>query len=152
VRNIKYAETRKGRLTTCEVYNIYMMGLSEYGQVILDARLLPVEVYVFSDPAALRFARALLKESKKPEVQQLLTYDTTFNMGDTYVSSLVMRNTYLQGNPIFPVAFMLHTQKHTKSHRAFWSEMEEKLMLSKYATEIPFAFDREASFSKELKR
>ena len=41
-------------------------------------------------------------------VGQLHTYDTTFECGDIYVSPLVMRNTYLEDDPVSAPLFMLH--------------------------------------------
>jgi hypothetical protein len=150
VRNIKHQETLKGRLTQCELFSIYYMGLTEYGKMILDVKLLPTEYCIIGDPAAINFAKQLLQESRKnPNLEQLISYDTIF---DSYVSTVVMRNIYLQGSPIFPVAFMIHSEKHKKAHKAMWETMEEQLKLSKFADSTVYTMDRETAFAKQLRK
>ena len=153
VRNIKYSEALKGRLVQCELFSMYYMGLTEYGEMFHAMELLPHEIHIISDPAALNFANQLLKESmKNPGLDQLLSYDTTFDLTDSYVSTLVMRNIYLEKSPIFPVAYMMHNVKKSAVHRTFWVKMDEALKLGKYVDKIVFTMDRETSFAKELRR
>ena len=59
---------------------------------------------------------------------QLLSYDTTFQLGDFYVSPLLFRNILISKFPVMPVAFLLHERKLKHSH-------EE--MMKFIATEIP---------------
>lgn len=49
----------------------------------------------------------------------MFAYDTTFNLCDFYMSTFVMRNTILEINPIFPVAFMNYERKFQKYHELF---------------------------------
>ena len=42
---------------------------------------------------------------------QLLSYDTTFQLGDFYVSPLLFRNILFSKSPVIPVAFLLHERK-----------------------------------------
>ena len=44
------------------------------------------------------------------EVGQLLSYDTTFNLGDFYVSLPIFRNVIFK-KPCIPVAFLIHENK-----------------------------------------
>jgi len=48
----------------------------------------------------------------------LLTYDTTFNLGDFYVTTLVVQISTSE-QPILPVAFMLQERKFQKLHQEF---------------------------------
>lgn len=56
----------------------------------------------------LDLTKTALQDSK---TEQMFAYDTTFNLGDFYISTFVMRNTILEMNPIFPVAFMNYKRK-----------------------------------------
>ena len=42
---------------------------------------------------------------------QLLSYDTTFKLGNFYVSPLLFRNILFQSNPVMPAMFMIHERK-----------------------------------------
>jgi len=50
---------------------------------------------------------------------QLLSYDTTFNLGDFYVSVLSFRDVLFKENPVIPAAFILHEQKFQTVHEHF---------------------------------
>ena len=52
---------------------------------------------------------------------QVLSYDTTFNIGDIYVSPLLCRLTTIEGHPVFPLAFFLHYRKLQSSHSFFFN-------------------------------
>ena len=54
------------------------------------------------------------------EVGQLLSYDTTFNLGDFYVSLLVFRNVIFCEYPCIPVAFLTHENKRKDTHKIFY--------------------------------
>jgi hypothetical protein len=43
-------------------------------------------------------------------------YDTTFKLGDFYVSPLVFRNIIFENSPFMPVAFLIHGRKKEKVH------------------------------------
>ena len=47
---------------------------------------------------------------------QLLSYDTTFKLGDFYVSPLLFRNILFKGNPVMPAMFMIHERKLRSTH------------------------------------
>ena len=40
-------------------------------------------------------------------IDQLLSYDTTFTMGDFYVSILIFRHTFFIKNPCIPALFLI---------------------------------------------
>jgi hypothetical protein len=46
--------------------------------------------------------------------------DTTFKLGDFYVSPLVFRNIIFEYSPIMPVAFLIHGRKKEKVHARFF--------------------------------
>ena len=50
---------------------------------------------------------------------QLLSHDTTFQLGDIYVSVLLMCHTLFEDAPVMPVCFLLHERKLGSAHEEF---------------------------------
>lgn len=55
-----------------------------------------------------------------------LTYDTTFNLGDFYVTTIVLQLSVFNEKPIIPVAFMLHERKFQRLHEEFCYQFAKK--------------------------
>lgn len=58
---------------------------------------------------------------------QLLSYDTTFNFGDFYLSVLLFRSVCFHENPVTPALFMLHERKLCSTHKRFVDVLCEKV-------------------------
>ena len=56
--------------------------------------------------------------AEMPTVQ--LTYDTTFCLGDFYLSVLLYRETEFDPSPVIPLAFYVHERKLHGTHDAFF--------------------------------
>ena len=54
-----------------------------------------------------------------------LSYDTTFEMGDFYVSVLTYRQTEFEEMPVIPLIFMLHMDRLQTIHEFFFSRVAE---------------------------
>jgi len=54
---------------------------------------------------------------------QTISYDTTFNLGDFYLSVLIYRQTEFDPQPIMPLAFLLHERKLTATHNVFFQHL-----------------------------
>ena len=72
--------------------------------------------------------RLLALHSTLPS-SQLLSYDTTFQLGDFYLSPLLFRNTLFQKSPVMPVMFAIHERKLKSTHTE---------MMKIVAQELPF--------------
>jgi len=107
---------------------------------------------VLGATACLELAKSVLRESCKypRQYKQLISYDTTFQCGDTYVSVLVMRNIFLQGDPIFPALFLLHDKKKQWHHKVLFAAAEE--YFKRYLKSLPFATDRELAIVNAAKK
>ena len=68
----------------------------------------------------------LLKVSSGPIT---LHYDTVFNMGDFYLSTLVFRNSMFKKDPITPVAFFVHSWRYQEDHVRFMTTIRQSLSL-----------------------
>ena len=65
------------------------------------------------------FDRVLTLDSDSP---QLISYDTTFKLGDFYVSVLAFRHTLFTECPVIPAAFLIHERKFRECHKKFFIE------------------------------
>ena len=48
-----------------------------------------------------------------------LVYDTTFNLGDCYVSPIVFKHVLFEESPLVPLAFLIHERKTCKMAPTF---------------------------------
>ena len=51
-----------------------------------------------------------------PAIPQLLSYDTTFQLGDFYVSTLLFRHVIFKESPVIPALFLIHERKFQSVH------------------------------------
>ncbi len=55
----------------------------------------------------------------------LFSYDTTFEIGDFFVTPLLARHLLFDNEPAIPVAFMFHDSKEEKVHKRFFDWIKE---------------------------
>lgn len=66
----------------------------------------------------------LLKASSVPVT---FHYDTVFNVGDFYLSSLTFRHSLFQNEPIIPCAFLVHSRRLQEDHLTFFNAITKKV-------------------------
>ena len=94
-------------------------------------------------------AKDLLNDCKNNNlICQTISYDDTYDVSSSYSAALVMKNTRLQNNPMFPVAFFLHSSKASSRHQSFFDYLKFKNL--NYENVCPIITDREASIRKCL--
>ena len=74
-----------------------------------------------------------------------MTYDTTFKLGDFYMSPLLFRHTHLDGSPVIRLGFLIHERKFRETHEFFFHEVRKEVpyFRSKQGTSIPLVTDDE---------
>lgn len=55
----------------------------------------------------------------------MLSYDTTFNLGDFYLSVLVAQVECFVEHPCFPVAYLIHDRKFEETHLTFFKKLQK---------------------------
>lgn len=116
IANIQYRERQKSRLSHDALYNLHEIAYD------LDGFVTKISTYpnlsvVFGNPRMLKELNNLLQvESKLP---QLLSYDTTFQLGDFYLSPVLFRHVLFSGAPVIPAFFLLHERKFKHIHEEF---------------------------------
>lgn len=92
------------------------------------------------------FVDLLQRETDTPVC---LVYDTTFNLGDFYVSPLVFRNVLFENTPWIPLAFLIHDKKYQKCHNRLFEFLADRVPVLKDKT-IPFITDRDLALTKAV--
>lgn len=107
--------------------------------------LIPEFYCIFASDETLNYFKSLC--NSHPEKIQLF-YDTTFNLGDFYISVLLYTHPLFHGNPVIPVAFIMHHLKTANIHRDFFNfirsicpEIDGKIIIT----------DREAGIVQAIK-
>lgn len=59
------------------------------------------------------------------ELPQLLSYDTTFQVGDFYLSPLLFRHTLFSSSPVIPALFLIHERKFQTVHEEFMQQLAQ---------------------------
>ena len=79
-----------------------------------------------------------------------LTYDTTFCLGDFYVSIIVFRHILFKKDPLIPLAFMVHDRKFQNVHKKFL-QMISIHVPNIQKMKVPFVSDREPGILNAIK-
>ena len=72
---------------------------------------------------------------------QLLSYDTTFQLGEFYVSPVLFRNVAFEGSPVMMLGAMLHEGKHELFHKQLFRYLFQGINVK----DIPIATDEETA-------
>ena len=85
----------------------------------------------------------LLKVSSPPVT---LHYDTVFNIGDFYLSTVSFQNCLFEKEPIIPCGFLLHSRRLQQDHRDFIQMLTKELPLL-ITKRLNIVTDQEFKFS-----
>jgi hypothetical protein len=106
---------------------------------------------IMYSPKLMLIFKSLLSKSTPPDLPlQQLSYDTTFNLGDFYVSILIFRETSFTQTPVIPLAFMIHERKLTTTHVQFFNQMKSVCPEIGSATNLIIVTDQELSIRKAI--
>ncbi len=113
VENTRMKQLKKQRVSHDALYNLHKLAI-DMPDFIHHITTYPDLVCVCAQKGPLQeLDRVLLLSSPSA---QLLWYDTTFNLGDFYVSVLSFRHTLFKEGPVIPAAFMIHERKLQAHH------------------------------------
>lgn len=115
VQNFQAAERSKLRLSHDGLYNLNVLAISN--KFIKDIVTYPDLICTMFLDELWEKVKSLLNRSDIPHV--CLQYDTTFNLGDVYVSVLVVRFQEMESAPVISLMMMLHETKTNETHDFF---------------------------------
>jgi len=144
VRNHQKIERRNQRLSHDALFNAYRLALS-VPKFIRKFDLVPrLLLYILDENLKDQFEE-ITSLAKDSPVQIL--YDTTFNLGDFYVSPLIFRHSFFIGDKIVPLAFFIHDSKYQFDHEQFFAFLQKEIPSLK-TSNVVFITDREFDVQK----
>ena len=148
--NAQYRTTKHKKISNDEFFSSVELAI-QLENFVRKFVIYPEVIIHLADEKILETTKELIRLSEThSHLQQLLSYDTTFLLGNFYVSILVARNTYFENDPIFPVAFLIHTRKFSTYHRDFFFDIFAVTGIDKSEC-VPFITDREKGITQTLK-
>ena len=146
VANTQYQQRQKYRLSHDALYNVHELAYDMDGYVISMTTYPDLMIVCGLKELAHELNLLLEFVSEKP---QLLSYDTTFQLGDFYVSPLLFRHTLFTTSPVLPVLFLIHERKYHKVHDKFFECFADLVPnLNKEKHPIPLVTDEEVRINQ----
>ena len=121
---MKYECNQAKRISQDSLYNLHEISY-DLPQFVWLIQTFPDLICVCGIKEILdQFDCVLLVDLVNP---QLLSYDTTFQLGDFYVSSLLFRHTIFKESPVIPALFLIHERKFQSAHEILFRIAKEKV-------------------------
>ena len=114
---VKYLDEK--RISKDEFYNLHEIAFDIQNKFVQKVITIPDLVCVCGMKEVLSDADKAIMLN---ETGQLLSYDTTFMLGDFYVSLLLFRHTIFVENPSIPALFLIHERKLFETHQVLFQE------------------------------
>ena len=142
ISNLQAREKQKARFSHDALFNLHEIAFDLDGYVS--------KIVTYPDLLVICGLKSILSElnriiSTGPQSPILLSYDTTFKLGDFYVSPLLFRHVLFEQNPTIPAAFVVHERKFQSVHEEFMKFVSQQLpALSSGKVSVPIVADDEA--------
>ena len=116
VSNSQASNRQRYRLSHDALYNIHELAIDLDGFI--------VKIIIYPDLLVICGSSTMTSEMGKilqfpTKGIQLLSYDTTFKLGDFYLSSFLFRHTAFVQSPVLPALFLIHENKSQIVHEEF---------------------------------
>lgn len=147
LRNLRHKNLEQMRISNDTLYNIH--------EIAYDLPDFIWKIVTFPDLVCICGLKEILTEFDRVlHLQsncQLLSYDTTFQLGDFYVSPLIFRHSLFEENPCIPAMFTIHERKYTETHQEMWRECCKRVPSLK-TTQFPIVTDKEKSITNAISK
>ncbi|CAF1567513.1 unnamed protein product, partial [Didymodactylos carnosus] len=137
---------RSTRVSRDEIFNIFELHLNNPIYIKYYTLVPYLNVVCLDDESVLIFKK-LLKQSKSLVV---LSYDTTFQLTDAYVSGLVYRNSMFVDRPAILLGCLIHETKHETNHDIFVRQLQ--LSIPEMDTKCVLVTDDETAFQNSFRK
>ncbi len=134
VQNFTYAENKKLKIYNCPLKSV--CEIAKHSDIIWHLTLFPDIIIVVGNFELLELANKVIAQGELV----ILEYDTTFNLGNFYLSYIVCQRK-------FPIAFLIHTKKYESVHIEFWKIISGKI---ESFNNVVIASDREPAIVKAI--
>jgi hypothetical protein len=125
-RNQKQVENSKQRAMveylqeSCEISSIIQEN-EQMGEIVKRLKIVPSLSVVLLNDELMREWQNLIATGSTC----LMSYDTTYNLGDFYVSFLTVRHWRFEGDPLFVLGCLIHHKRNRDSHDIFFSHLKK---------------------------
>ena len=119
VQNLQLSVRQAKRLSRDDYYNLMLIA-QELKDYVFEIVTYPDLTCFFGLSELLKEFNNLLKIQSNDVPTLFASYDTTFNIGDFYVTPLVFRHIMFERSPCIPLAFMIHQRKYQSLHEDFF--------------------------------
>ena len=145
VQNQRYLDKKRNSYEYCEIANVIQIN-SELNSFVKDLQLLPnLAITVFNDLMIGELKKLYSKDSNV-----LLSYDTTYNMGNFYLSTLLFKQNFFSNQPGIPVGFLIHHKRDCESHNVLFRRM--RMLIPNFnSSSTILVTDREKGILKSIK-
>ena len=135
------------RISSCDVHSVMLLQKTHLGHFIPKIQTAPdLRIFLYSEQA-IKLAKRILNHSVcSTKYNQLISYDTTFNLAECYLSTLLIKNIEMDDDACFPIAFFLHERKTKEAHHEFLKHVFD-LLGSAFQPNIPVVTDREKAIT-----
>lgn len=142
VSNTIYTECQGRLLSNDDIVGVYLIykELPHFVQSIILVK--EFSLILFSE----EMAEQLNNLAKHDEC--FLSYDTTFNLGDFYVSPLSYRHPLFKSEPVILLAYLVHDNKNNNVHSSFFNFLSKSIP---NLNGLPIVTDREIAINTAIK-
>lgn len=144
--SIQISRTEK-RLSQDEIYNLTVLAHDLKGYITEITVYPDLKCFFGLSDLMFEFNRLLQMKSK---FVLYCSYDTTFKLGDFYLTPMVFRHVLFEESPVIPLAFMLHKRKYQTLHEDFLRHLTRHIP-SLQKSMVPIITDREHSITNAIK-
>ena len=145
LQNLRFKHLSESRLSRDDLYNLH--------EIAYDNDSFVHKIITYPDLTCICGLGTILNEAHKvlqlKDPGQLLSYDTTFQMGNFYVSTLLFRHLIFQESPCIPAIFMIHERKFTETHQELFKQAGN-LIPSIKSSKSCIVTDRESAIMKAV--
>ena len=128
IQNLRYKGNNEMRISRDALFNIHAIARDSSNEFIHSIHTFPNLVVICGHSLMLDELEKVLYFDT---IEQCLSYDTTFQLGDFYVSALIFRHIIFRENPCMPALFLIHERKFQQHHEILFNFLKDKVMSDK---------------------
>lgn len=148
VINLQYKERQMTRLSHDALYNMHEMAYDLDG-FVKKITTYPDLIVICGISRVADELDALIQI--ETDLPQLLSYDTTFQLGDFYLSPFLFRHTIFDQSPVVPALFLIHERKFQHVHEELMRTLAAMIPnLVKGKCRVPIVTDDEVGISQAI--
>lgn len=150
VANVQANQRKKFRLTHDALFNIHELA-NDLDGFIAKIITYPDLVLICGSKSMAHELDQVLQSKSTSSAPQLLSYDTTFQLGDFFVSPLLFRHITFASSPVMPLLFLIHDRKFQNVHEEVMKHTSTVVpSLRKSGVSVPIVTDDETGICKAI--